>query len=266
MSTRVIIEKWYQKLGFPAEYDGEFYDALNTIEIPADTTVDNYNRKCTDGKRNLLAYLYLCEDVWQKGMAMGMPEEVLVDTLYDIVRWCKVYTKQEGTLYLGELSWLKLHMAFTLFKLGRLQFRMAGCCRDIPEFGLQKGDPIMEIHIPAGEKLDIAKCHESLNWARSFFGEYFPEYKYDYFTCNSWLLDEDLKEFLPESSNIIRFGDLFTRVYAKELNCLLSSIFENDTTEENLAKAVPSSAFAAKIKEAVLGGKMFHMTLGLLPR
>jgi hypothetical protein len=266
MSTRPIIEKWYKKLRFPQEFDAEFYEALETIPVPADTTLAGYDKKTGDGRRNLLTYLYLCEGVWQKAVEKGIPEEIMVDTLYDIVRWCKVWTKQKGYLYLGELGWLDLHMNFTLFKLGRLQFRMCGCIREVPEFGIAKGTPILEIHIPAGEKLDTAKVLASLEQAKSFFAEYFPAYHYDYFTCSSWLLDEDLRDYLPESSNILRFGDLFTRVYAKEFNCLLSSVFENDTTEENLASAVPKSAFAQRVKDAVLGGKRFHMTFGILPK
>ena len=40
MDTRAIIEKWYRALGFPAEYDGAFYEALAQTEIPADITVE----------------------------------------------------------------------------------------------------------------------------------------------------------------------------------------------------------------------------------
>ena len=266
MSTRSVIEKWYKTLEFPAEYDGEFYEALDTIEIPQDTAVENYHMKCEDGKKNLLAFLYMCQRFQEQSRARNIPEDVIVETLKDLVIWTKVYTDLKGTLYLGELGWLRLHMQFEMFRLGRLQFRMNGCCRDIPEVGLKKGDPIMEIHIPRGSKLDIEECHRSFAWAKEFFSRHFPEYSYDYFTCNSWLLDEDLKEYLPATSNILRFGDLFTRVYAKEFNCLLSSVFRDDTTEENLPQAIPTTAFAQKVKDAVLGGKKFHMTLGILKK
>lgn len=266
MSTRPVIEKWYKALEFPAEYDAEFYEALNTVEISADTAIETYDMKSTDGKRNLLAFLYMCQRVKDQADARGIPEETVVDTLKDIVIWTKVYTGLKGGLYLGELGWLKIHMQFQMFRLGRLQFRMIGVCRDIPEFGLSKGDPIMELHIPRGSRLDPAECDASFARAEEFFPRYFPEYDWAYYTCNSWLLDDDLKEFLPETSNILRFGSRFTKVYHKELNCLLSCVFSDDTTEENLADAVPASAFAKRVKDAVLSGKRFHMTLGVIPR
>ena len=266
MSTGPIIEKWYKLLRFPAEYDAEFYEALNTIEIPADTTLESYDMKSEDGKRNLLAFLYLCEGILPQAQERGIPEDIIVDTLKDIVIWTENYTEMKGSLFLGELDWLKLHMRFSLFRLGRLQFRMAKAFRDMPEAGIVKGDNVMEIHIPRGSKLDIAECEKSIAWAKEFFARYFPEFSYSCFTCNSWLLDDTLKEYLPENSNIIRFGNLFTKVYSRELNCLLSSIFRTDTTEENLHDAVCTSSFAQRIKDAVLAGKQFHMTLGFIAK
>lgn len=266
MQVKETIQKWYTLLEFPAEYDAEFAAALAAYEIPADITVDTFDMQCTDGKRNLLTFLYLCEAVQEKASARSIPGSVIVDTLKDIVIWTKVYTEMKGELYLGELGWLCIHMKFTMFRLGRLQFRMSKAFRDMPEAGIAKGDNVMEIHIPRGSKLTPSECEASLNWAREFFATYFPEFHYTCFTCNSWLLDDDLKDFLPETSNIIRFGNLFTKVYHKELNCLLGSVFKDGTTEENLADAVCTSSFAQKVKDAVLSGKKFHMTLGFIPK
>ena len=266
MSTGPIIEKWYKLLGFPAEFDAQFYEALTSIHIPADATLESYDLKSQDGKRNLLTFLYLCEGLQQKANGLGIPEEVLIETLKDIVIWTENYTEMKGTLFLGELEWLKLHMQFEMFRLGRLKFRMAKAYRDIPEAGIRKGDNVMEIHIPRGSRLDIGECERSIAWAKEFFARYFPEFTYTCFTCNSWLLDDTLKEYLPESSNIIRFGNLFTKVYSREMNCLLSSIFRSDTTEENLQDAVCTSSFAQRIKDAVLAGKQFHMTLGFIAK
>ena len=266
MSTKSIIEKWYKALQFPAEYDAAFYEALDSIQIPADTTLEGYDLRSDDGKRNLLAFLYLCEDVAQKARARGIDEDILIATLKDLVIWTENYTQMKGTLFLGELGWLKITMEFAMFRLGRLQFRMAKAYRDIPEAGIAKGDNVMEIHIPRGSKLDIGECEKSLAWAKEFFARHFPEFTYTCFTCNSWLLDDTLKEYLPETSNIIRFGDLFTKVFSRDLNCLLSSIFPADTTEENLPNAVCTSSFAQRIKDAVLSGKQFHMTLGFIAK
>ena len=80
MSTKPIIEKWYKLLQFPAEYDAAFYEALNTIQISADITLEGYDLRSDDGKRNLLAFLYLCEETAQKARARGIGEEILIAT------------------------------------------------------------------------------------------------------------------------------------------------------------------------------------------
>lgn len=266
MSTKAVIEKWYAALQFPTEYNAQFIEALSTIDIPADTTLESYDTKSEDGKRNLLTYLYLCENVLRQAQERGIPKDIVIETLKDIVIWTENYTEMKGTLFLGELDWLNIHMRSEMFRLGRLQFRMAKAYRDIPEAGIVKGDDVMEIHIPRGSRLGMEECQKSITWAKEFFARYFPEFTYTCFTCNSWLLDDTLKEYLPENSNIIRFGDLFTKVYSRELNCLLSSIFRADTTEENLHDAVCTSSFAQRVKDAVLSGKKFRMTLGFIPK
>lgn len=266
MQTKEIIQKWYRLLEFPVEFDAPFAEALETYEVSPNLTAETCDYKCTDGKQNLLNLLFLCQQVQDKADERGIPQEIVVETLKDIVIWTKVHSELQGELYLGELGWLAIHMKFQMFRLGRLQFRMWKAYRDMPEAGIQKGDNVMEIHIPRGSRLDPAECDKSFARAKEFFATYFPEFSYTCFTCNSWLLDEDLKEFLPEESNILHFGNRFTKVYARELNCLLSSVFRDDTTEENLADAVCTSAFSRKVKEAVLGGKMFHMTLGFIPK
>ena len=264
MGTRSVIEKWYQTLQFPAEYDTQFYAALDSVEIPAETTISTYDLDSQDGKRNLLTFLYLCEGVAQKAAKRGIPEEIIVETLKDIVLWTGLYTNVCGELYLGRLGWLKIHMEFTLFRLGRLQFRMNKARWDIPEIGIAMGDNVVEIHIPRGDKLDMEECEKSIAWAKVFFARYFPEFTYTCFTCSSWLLDDRLKEYLPETSNIIRFGNMFTKVSSREMNDLLGFVFRFDTTEENLAEAVCTSAFAQRIKAAVLSGKQFCITNGFV--
>ncbi len=266
MDTKKIIEGWYRRLEFPAQFDEEFYEALENIEISPDTTVDNYDKDCQDGKKNLLAYLYCCEETARKCKERGISDEVITETLKDLVIWTENFTGVKGSLYLGELGWLKITMDATMFRLGRLQFRMAPAFRDIPEAGIQKGDNVMEIHIPRGDKMSHEECERSLNWAREFFQQHFPEYSYTCFTCWSWLLDDTLKEFLSEESNIIRFGNRFTKVYKKEGYFFTGSVFGFGVTEDTVADVVCRSSFAKRMQEAMLAGKKFYMTLGFIPK
>lgn len=136
--------------------------------------------------------------------------------------------------------------------------------RDIPEFDVKNGDNALEVHIPAGDRLDICECEKSFAAAKEFFAKYFPDFKYTVFTCHSWLLDPTLKKYLSENSNIIKFGDTWTRIANDDSNALISYIFSWDANEENLSDMTPPSNFAKRVKDAILGGETFHETLGVI--
>ena len=94
-----------------------------------------------------------------------------------------------------------------LFRLGRLQFEPMTLEKDIEGSPLKAGTKVLNVHIPAGEKLDSIACEDSVKKAESFFGD-----SYEAYICDSWLLSPKLKEFLPEKSNIICFQNMFNIV------------------------------------------------------
>lgn len=145
------------------------------------------------------------------------------------------------------LAWVVRYIAGKLFYLGRLQYEFSTCNNNIfvyrnsetgecicldsngyiisPEshvlqrkieldenqweLVLKKGDKAISIHIPGGRSLDNRDVRESLLYAEPFFSTYFPQYPWRAFTCNSWLLDTQLRQFLNQDSNIIKFQDNF---------------------------------------------------------
>jgi len=70
---------------------------------------------------------------------------------------------------------------------------------------LAPGDPVLHLHIPQAAPLDMDACRRSLDEAVSFFPAHFPDRPFRAFACYSWLLDAQLEELLPETSNIVRF-------------------------------------------------------------
>lgn len=70
---------------------------------------------------------------------------------------------------------------------------------------LGKDDGILEVHIARGGQLSPSACQDSYRKAVDFYSAYFPEYRFVAYTCESWLLDPQLRQLLPPSSNIIEF-------------------------------------------------------------
>ncbi len=263
MRTASIIEFWYKKLNFPPRYDEEFYCALNEIELPDDSTLENYDLKCEDGKRNLLSFLYFCEELKHRYEEKGIGEDVLLDTLSDLVVWTEVWSELKGELWLGELHWLSFHLGMRLFKLGRLQFCLGNAKHDVPAHNLAKGDPVVEVHIQAVGPLKREDCLESVARARAFFTQYYPDHTYRCFTCHSWLMDKKLDEILSADSNIIRFRDMFDIVHEQPSDAILKYVFKWNTTVESLADTPASSGFAQRVKDRRLAGEMFNESFGI---
>lgn len=261
-----IIEKWYLKLNFPNEFNREFYKALDTIRISDAVSVDTYDENCTDGKRNLLSFLYMCEALEKGYQKRGISMDILTDTLYDIVRYTIIWSNLKGELYLGELGWLKNHLGGTLFKLGRLQFNMGKAEHTIPGKNILKGDSVLEIHIPEEGPLTPGEVDASLAMAVEFFTEYFPEFSYEFMTCHSWLLDPGLKDLLKPESNILQFQSRFELAQKEESYLMLRYIFKWNTNRLNLSDFTPKSSFAAKAKDQVLAGKRFYEVTGVIPK
>ena len=56
----------------------------------------------------------------------------------------------------------------------------------------------------------------SFAMAKAFFTAHFPDERYEIAVCHSWLLDPQLAEYLPETSNIVQFQRRFREAYRSD--------------------------------------------------
>ena len=70
---------------------------------------------------------------------------------------------------------------------------------------LTPDDPALHIHVPGGSPLTHNLCGKSIELAIKFFQQHFPERPYKCFCIHSWILNSQLQEFLPSTSNMVRF-------------------------------------------------------------
>lgn len=152
---------------------------------------------------------------------LGVPEEISRRTLADLGRNMAVCRRMRGTGGLLTPSWIKLHFRGELYQLGRLQFQLgevlgvAGASMAEAGRSEREGDPCLSIHIPDfSGPLTPGACARSLAEARAFFPRHYPGVRFGVAVCESWLLDPQLREYLPGRSNILGFQDLFERITA----------------------------------------------------
>lgn len=76
-------------------------------------------------------------------------------------------------------------------------------------YALQKGDYILDIHIPRDGDFSSNTLQSSYAAAESFFTSHFPEYELKGMYCGTWLFTPQLQKILPSSSKIVAFQRSF---------------------------------------------------------
>lgn len=128
----------------------------------------------------------------------------------DISIWCNDYLQKHGSPGFREWAWIGRSLRLEVIRIGRLQFEPSRLLRavSLEDYVFPVGTPVLEVHIPAGEPLDIAGVQTSFALAPQFFRTYSGT-TYSLFHCHSWLLSPCLTELLPEQSRIMRFQNMF---------------------------------------------------------
>jgi GNAT domain-containint protein/N-acyltransferase family protein len=155
----------------------------------------------------------------------GVPPEIAGATLADLGRHMRIDAVMHDRPCLVSQNWLERHWRGVLLEVGRLQFEWyrhgAGHLADPGAAGADQatlrhrtptGASALDLHIPFAGPLSPALCDASIAEAHGLFEALFPGRRFEIATCTSWLLDEQLREYLPPDSNIIRFQRRFTPV------------------------------------------------------
>lgn len=265
-SVKEIIIKWYMEIGFPAKYDAEFYDALDSIYVDEASNYADYDVNDEDGKKNFLHYLYFCEDLKRRYMEKGIPLKYLYDNLEDMPVWLDIWSDLKGGLYLGELGWFRCIFRMALYKVGRLQYKIGESYRDVPEVNLHKGDNVLDMHIPARGPLTHEECVVSLREARRFFKKYFPEFEYEHMMCYSWLLGDNLEAMLKPGSNILEFKALFDVHSQKESDGIIHYVIGWKKEREDVIRGEYTGRLQNEVKNRVLNDEKFYAGFGTIKK
>lgn len=162
-------------------------DVLARLDVPADAIdeiVDGGPQ--FDDLRRVVARL---PEALERHRALGT-DDVFWATMTDIGTMVRRHKLEHGVYGMDAAWWLEHHLAGRLVRLGALQFER-----------LDGG--VLGVHITEGGPLDPASCDDSFEQARRRLDP-------TTFRCSSWLLDDQLAEYLPATSNIIRFQRRFT--------------------------------------------------------
>lgn len=148
--------------------------------------------------------------------ALHYPEAVWRDSMTDLKVWLRNEQTHRQVIGLGALArpWQVVLYCGSVTRHGRLECNSSFTYQHAPLYDrqnqllLQSGDPVINLHIPEDGPMDLAACSDSLRRMADFFAVCRSDYQWKGFLCESWLLDEQLKNLLPATSNIIKFQSL----------------------------------------------------------
>ncbi|MBQ1377069.1 MAG: family 20 glycosylhydrolase [Lachnospiraceae bacterium] len=152
------------------------------------------------GTSELIHQFYDAMESRENGAWRDLPEDIWEATMACYPRFISEYRRSYGTDGFDRFFWTTRQRDAKLFRIGALEYEMITA---------ENGDPVISVHIPSDVELMPENLDLSMEKARAFFKEYFPEWADAPMVCESWLLSPLLKELLPESSHILMFQRAF---------------------------------------------------------
>jgi hypothetical protein len=221
-------------------------------------------------------FLAVVGATWAFHRSKGVPEEVSWATLSDLGRHEAIHRSVVGLTGIDEPWWMTLHLRGIIFEVGRLQYTVfrlgVGPEHPRPWYdqeaaerlgeGFRHGDAALGVHIPSGDPLTAERCQASFEQARSFFETCFPVPGRRLATFSSWLLDDQLEEYLTADSNIVRFGRAFHRVpgWGDGDSGVLTFVFR--APEADLDELPQETTLQRAVVAHLRAGRHFHWRSG----
>ncbi|MBQ6703071.1 MAG: hypothetical protein IJN17_08990 [Clostridia bacterium] len=264
-----LIMKWFDLLNLPEEWKEEIERASESFDpTPLDGMKDPYLylNEGEDKMPCLLYSLYKCEDFYNTAKKRDIPDDILLASLSELKRYALEYNKITNGEKLGlkQINWLGKILCGNIYRLGRLEFEIRGSLKSSEKHGVNAGDPVIAVHIPNnGGPFTEEACKEAYKLCEEFFPKYFPEYQYEYYTCNSWLLDPTLKNFLKPESNIYKFAATFEVTEGRESTDALTYLFGRGTELKDLDTLTPETSLQKHVVEHLKNGGKLYSSFGL---
>lgn len=205
----------------------------------------------------------------------GVPESVILDTFRDVSLRANLYRERTGRVGIAkeDVIWFRHIMSGSIFKIGSLQYQpLPMIYLDEETVGepymtfspeqkrrLPAGTPVINCHVQRGADLSDAAVEHSLDEARRFFRDVFPNESYAAFLCYSWLLYPPMTEMMKPDSRIRRFAGRFSVIGACD---------DSEQALENLfpeGKAACDSGQTALQRLAVTHADRLGYACGVIP-
>ena len=143
--------------------------------------------------------------------------------------------------------------------MGYVSNKKVELLKDEWEVVLQKGDPVIGLHIPPFGRMTPELIDKTLEETKKFAKEQYPDFEYKAFTCGSWLVDPQLDELLNAESNIVKFRQRFHSLTRKcEGTDVFNFIFNKPNMDFDIHDLPEDSSLHRALKNHYLSGKAIY--------
>ncbi|MDD6265494.1 MAG: acyltransferase domain-containing protein [Clostridia bacterium] len=250
----------------------------NTDKVPDPTEhyeeMTAYAKTLTDfpyESIDLLFYILLAEHLEEVYEKAGLSHDLWRNAMDDLR--CKLFECYNCKGIWGTFAggWFPDFYYLKRLALGRIQYQPAYVAEDIKtldgRYELKAGELFIDMHIPSSGPLKIEEVKASLRMAVEYFGNMFQDKDYVFFGCDSWLLFEKHREWLPEKSGIVQFMNLFSfvRLDAVTHSNDLWRVFNTFETSSKCYDRLPEDTLLRrKYKEYLLSGGKQGSAFGII--
>ncbi len=169
-----------------------------------------------------------------------------------------IYQRNYNGIRISQMLWGTYFINLRLIEVGRLQYEF---CKNNPM--TNKEELCIKIHIPSDKKLDSTEVKKSLNESKNLIKRYFKLDNPKYY-CDSWLLSNQIRDLLPQDSNIAKFQDMFDIKETEECIDNILNFVYNIRNSDNYNKLAEDTSLQRKIKKYILEGKSIKGGIGIL--
>lgn len=206
----------------------------------------------------------------------GTPPRVIHSTMDVLSRHAATHERKWGTLGVDAGWWMFPILRGELLQIGSLKFHRVtlgvGSLSPFPWFsdeeastlgpGFRRGDALIGLHIPQDADLTPTALDATFAEARRVLATLWPTNERRLATCQSWMMDERLLEYLDEETNLVRFQRRFTvlPLWRDDDDDVLDFVFRLPGTP--LAELPQKTRLERAIVEVLGRGEHWHSPIG----
>ena len=243
-------ERFMRQIGIPEGF------LLKAGDVVLHGTDDPAAPPRKDGADMLIRQLTEALDSRKYGPWKRIPEDIWIATMKCFPRFIAEHRRSCGSDGFDRYGWTVRQVEARLFRIGELEYELTPGC--------------VSLHIPSDAKLLPELLNESIQKAREFLSEFFPDSIHLPMKCESWLLSPRLKEWLPADSKIIRFQTAFEiEETDPEDNAALEWVFhvaECQRAALDPVRLPEDTSLQRKMKADILAGGITGSARGTLVR